>query len=153
MLEIWFAHVLRYSRRDQLSLNQAFRLAGLVPDAVAMDNYKSEYHVWPRRTRNLDKGGGQSSDAHAQPRANAAEMERLRERQKALLAEVTRLEEALAEQKQQNAALIASAAQLEQALAEARHRNKALLNSTSWRLTAPMRALSRMLHGLSRGKR
>ena len=51
MAETWLAHVHRYSRRDQLSVNLAFRLAGLTPDALRFDNFKSEYHVWPRKMR------------------------------------------------------------------------------------------------------
>jgi hypothetical protein len=45
--EIWFAHVLRYSRRDQLSIQLAFRHARLEPDAFEVDNNNSWFHVWP----------------------------------------------------------------------------------------------------------
>ena len=45
--EIWFAHVLRYSRRDQLSLNLAFRQAGLSPKTLLIDNKESCFHSWP----------------------------------------------------------------------------------------------------------
>lgn len=46
-LEIWAAHVLRYSLRDQLSANLAFRQAGLTPQPLAIDNRSSPYHSWP----------------------------------------------------------------------------------------------------------
>ena len=46
-LDIWLAHVLRYSRRDQLSINLAFRLGGLVPKTLPIDNYSSWFHSWP----------------------------------------------------------------------------------------------------------
>ncbi len=46
-MEIWLAHILRYSRRDQLSCNAAFRQAGLRPEVLALDNHSSLYHVWP----------------------------------------------------------------------------------------------------------
>ena len=47
-LEIWAAHVLRYSRRDQLSANVAFRQSGLTPNTIEIDNYTSWFHTWPR---------------------------------------------------------------------------------------------------------
>lgn len=47
MLDVWLAHVLRYSSRDQLSVNMAFRCAGLKPDVLCIDNYASYFHSWP----------------------------------------------------------------------------------------------------------
>jgi hypothetical protein len=49
MLELWFAHVQRYSRRDQLSINFALRRAGLTPDVLSIDNHRSSYHTWPHK--------------------------------------------------------------------------------------------------------
>lgn len=46
-MEIWLAHILRYSRRDQLSSNAAFRQAGLRPETLMLDNHNSVYHTWP----------------------------------------------------------------------------------------------------------
>jgi hypothetical protein len=46
-MEIWSAHVLRYSRRDQLSSSMAFHMAGLEPQLLLWDNYSSPYHSWP----------------------------------------------------------------------------------------------------------
>ncbi|MDC7788829.1 hypothetical protein PQJ75_25515 [Rhodoplanes sp. TEM] len=48
-METWRAHMLRYSRRDQLSINLALHRAGLTPDALPFDNNESEFHVWPHR--------------------------------------------------------------------------------------------------------
>lgn len=45
--EIWAAHVFRYSRRDQLSINLAFRNAELTPKLIDVDNYESWFHSWP----------------------------------------------------------------------------------------------------------
>ena len=50
MLDLWSAHVQRYSRRDQLSVNFAFLRSGLIPDVLAIDNMHSNYHSWPHRT-------------------------------------------------------------------------------------------------------
>jgi len=47
MLETWAAHVLRYSQRDQLSVNIAFNRSGLQPEAIKIDNHSSWFHTWP----------------------------------------------------------------------------------------------------------
>jgi hypothetical protein len=46
-MELWFTHVLRYSRRDQLSLPYALRATGLEPLVLELDNFDSKYHRWP----------------------------------------------------------------------------------------------------------
>lgn len=46
-MERWFTHVLRYSRRDQLSNRIAFLEAGLTPTVVPLDNHLSPFHRWP----------------------------------------------------------------------------------------------------------
>lgn len=46
-MELWQAHVLRFSRRDQLSANLAFRRAGLDVRRIELDNLGSELHRWP----------------------------------------------------------------------------------------------------------
>ncbi|HWK12886.1 MAG TPA: glycosyltransferase domain-containing protein [Rhizobiaceae bacterium] len=47
LMEIWWAHVARYSRRDQLSFNMACRIAGFTPQTMAIDNHQSWFHRWP----------------------------------------------------------------------------------------------------------
>lgn len=47
MLDIWYANVMRYSRRDQLSLNASFQQSGLVPEDMDIENYSSWFHTWP----------------------------------------------------------------------------------------------------------
>jgi hypothetical protein len=46
-METWCAHVLRYSRRDQLSFWIALRSGGLEPLVHALDNHESAFHRWP----------------------------------------------------------------------------------------------------------
>jgi hypothetical protein len=46
-MEIWLAHVFRYSRRDQLSCLAAFHLAGLAPGVLEIDNHASQFQTWP----------------------------------------------------------------------------------------------------------
>jgi hypothetical protein len=47
LLEIWASHIMRNSRRDQLSLNIALQLNGFVPKTLVIDTSRSESHVWP----------------------------------------------------------------------------------------------------------
>ncbi|KQW57806.1 hypothetical protein [Variovorax sp. Root411] len=53
----WLAHVLRYSRRDQLSFNTAVRAAGFAPDAWPLDNRQSWFHTWPHTAQRRHLGG------------------------------------------------------------------------------------------------
>ena len=46
-MQIWWEHVLRYSRRDQLSLPLALDVAGLDPLVHRLDNRHSAFHEWP----------------------------------------------------------------------------------------------------------
>jgi hypothetical protein len=46
-MEEWLAHVLRYSRRDQLSLNYAIRKVKPRINALETDFFNSEYFQWP----------------------------------------------------------------------------------------------------------
>ncbi|MBV9065945.1 MAG: DUF616 domain-containing protein [Methylobacteriaceae bacterium] len=50
LLDVWWAHVQRYSRRDQLSLNYVLRRCGVTPNAFALDNHNSSFHSWPHKT-------------------------------------------------------------------------------------------------------
>jgi len=54
--EIWCAHMLRYSRRDQLSANAAFRHSGLRPSRIEIDNHESWFHTWPHATARSRRG-------------------------------------------------------------------------------------------------
>jgi hypothetical protein len=49
-MERWFQHVLRYSGRDQLSFNFVANSLGFAHRALPLDNFESEYHVWPLGT-------------------------------------------------------------------------------------------------------
>jgi hypothetical protein len=74
-LEVWAAHVSRYSRRDQLSANAAFTQLGLVPDVFEIDNNSSWFHTWPH-----DRDRVRERDVHvgsAPPPLAAADRARL----------------------------------------------------------------------------
>jgi len=45
--EIWASHVLRYSRRDQLSIVVALEQTNTKFKRFEIDNYSSDYHEWP----------------------------------------------------------------------------------------------------------
>lgn len=46
-MRLWFDHVLRYSRRDQLSLMVALLHGGIRFRSLELDNFGSDYHEWP----------------------------------------------------------------------------------------------------------
>jgi hypothetical protein len=46
-MRVWFDQVLRYSRRDQLSLPHALQSTRLPYRAVPLDNFSSHLHEWP----------------------------------------------------------------------------------------------------------
>ncbi len=54
--EIWSSHVLRYSRRDQLSMNVAAKLSGITINRLELDNHESSVHVWSSSNRDRNKG-------------------------------------------------------------------------------------------------
>lgn len=47
-MEIWSDHVMRHSRRDQLSVNYALERANLSINAINVDNMQSDIHEWIR---------------------------------------------------------------------------------------------------------
>lgn len=51
IMEMWLTHILRYSRRDQLSLNFVLNEYSFLPNAILIDNYVSWFHEWPRRDK------------------------------------------------------------------------------------------------------
>ena len=50
-MEDWFFQILRYSRRDQLSLNYIVENYNLNVSSLDMDNHLSIYHKWPTSNR------------------------------------------------------------------------------------------------------
>ena len=60
MSEIWFSNVLKYSRRDQLSLFYASFQSKLKLNGFEIDNHSSAYHKWPI-TQNDRKSRGKKN--------------------------------------------------------------------------------------------
>lgn len=72
----WAAHMLRYSRRDQLSNRVA--LTGVSINEIDGDNYHSDYHTWPQVAGRKTHVRAASSEVYLplQLRAGKAEAER-----------------------------------------------------------------------------
>ena len=120
MLDIWLAHVQRYSRRDQLSVNFAFERAGLKPKVLHIDNHKSWFHSWPKGTSTRSANFKRLASAFlSHPAARTKE-----------------LEAALADERRHREAMEA--------------KNQALLSSTSWRMTAPLRNVVKTVRSFRR---
>ena len=149
MGEVWLGHVLRYSRRDQLSVNVALRQAGLVPHVLDLANHTSAYHTWPHRV-DRDLGGIRHPVVSLTPPAA-----RIRAAELALAEQATRavtIEGALTREANRASELEGAltreanrASELEGALFAERDLSAAVLSSTSWRLTAPGRAARSLL--------
>jgi hypothetical protein len=168
MGEVWLGHVLRYSRRDQLSLNIALRQSGITPHVLGLDNYASAYHTWPH-SQDRDGAGIRTPMVSLMPgpaRIRAAELALAQQ-----TARAATLQEALARETNRASGLeerlstaehdLATAeerlqvhgthvAELERSLSEERALTASILTSTSWRSTAPARPVGflvrRVLH-------
>lgn len=62
-MTMWWEHVLRYSRRDQLSFGVAMAAAGVWVKSVPLANLQSAFHHWP---------GGPATRADAEGQGRAA---------------------------------------------------------------------------------
>ena len=47
---VWAEHILRYSRRDQLSVAVAAEISGVALARIPLDNHVSDLHQWPIRS-------------------------------------------------------------------------------------------------------
>lgn len=117
-METWWMHILRYSRRDQLSFWIAARATGLVPHVHDLDIRQSKYQQWPRST------GRDRERAGALPKVTDQDCKE----------HVARFAESEAE-------VVSLATQL----SEAKARVVDLEESTSWRVTKPFREISQLL--------
>jgi hypothetical protein len=112
MLDVWYANVFRYSRRDQLSANAAFRQVGLAPDAMDIDNYSSWFHTWPHTPGRDQKKGTLSPTISFSPpialvrqlRQQLAEQERRHE--ETITSEAWRLGKGLADSAKRHPVLV-----------------------------------------------
>jgi len=158
----WFHHVLRYSRRDQLSLPVALAARQVHAHVSTMSNFSSPWHVWGvdvRRRGHMRQGVGaahlpralrsqvdavlsaQQRDAEARQRDVEARQRETEARQLEAEARQREAEARRLDVEARDAALAACRADLEQtALAL-----DAVRSSHSWRVTAPLRRASSLL--------
>ncbi|MEY9853672.1 hypothetical protein ABH923_003350 [Leifsonia sp. EB41] len=139
-MERWFDHVLRYSRRDQLSANVTLSLSGLRVNGVELENFESDLHSWPVEVaRKIHLG--KNNKRNAGPLL--AEVARLKR-------ETAELSQQLADQADDHRLLEETRRELhethltaarEQARIEAEWRGQlqGVLTSTSWKASAPIR--------------
>jgi hypothetical protein len=145
-MELWFAHVLRYSRRDQLSAPFAFARVGLSPTVLPIHNGHSWFHSWPHAAAR-DHGARCWQQTRVTPllwralTAAGVEAGTLAEQNK-------ELRDALAEQEARLRGMFAEReAELQAALTDLAERHAAVVTSTTWRATRPMRTLASRLLG------
>ncbi|KQY79128.1 hypothetical protein ASD52_04770 [Ensifer sp. Root142] len=74
--QIWSSHMLRYSRRDQLSLNVAAHLAGITVNRLMFDNHSSPIHVWRSENRDRLSGIRSPTKSHMPVRSTIINLER-----------------------------------------------------------------------------
>lgn len=129
LCQSWFHHVARYSRRDQLSL--PFVLAdvekSVLVKTVVLDNHQSEFHRWHWT---------ELQEARPRKLSHASHDGTL-----PLLAEVTRLENQLAQEQAKTSLLSGQVAELELGLQQMEDHVEAVYKTLSWRITAPLRKL------------
>jgi FkbM family methyltransferase len=90
MAEIWASHVMRYSRRDQLSVNVAFTAANLSPTVLAIDNHDSDLHTWPVTNGRDRQQGTRNPNISFMP--SVARVRHLEQQQENLKAELAKAE-------------------------------------------------------------
>lgn len=138
--DLWMDHVLRYSRRDQLSVNYVASTLGLPVHGVAIDNFNSELHSWPIPTGR--KWGLRPTRFQEAMRSSRAEAGSLRNKYDELEATMNELvlerEAQISHTSEQAQAQAEEAARLRQELAAVRA-------SSSWRVTAGLRRIRSLL--------
>ena len=140
-MRTWFDHQLRYSRRDQLSLNVALALHGIIPTVLELDNADNPlFTATSPPGRRGERRTGAYRTAMQPP---AVEIRAARRRIADLEAEVIAAET-------MNAGLIETLGEVQGALEAERDAHAAVRDEVaehhrtiSWRLTAPLRALRR----------
>lgn len=129
IMHAWSDHVMRYSRRDQLSVNYVMRLMDAEVNRVAIDNRESDIHLWPQHTeRRWGVTHSRLADAFRVPHA-----------------EIGRLENAVSDLQEKVVEL--SAIDHTHVRESVERLNQTYQQSLSWRITRPLRALSRLLRG------
>ena len=127
-MQLWWDHLLRYSRRDQLSINFVIGTTGLAVNGIPIDNMTSEWHEWPIRVaRKWNLAQDRMAGALRVPAA-----------------EIGRLSNSLAKAEARAEELEREYEQARVSTEQAMQASRSYLASNSWKITAPLRALSRL---------
>lgn len=138
-MRLWADHILRYSRRDQLSFNQAMAESGQGVASIDLPSGQSGIHHWPvRPARKWDRTTLDLGSVLGVPALKIGELQN----------RVDELTAELQNAQHDSARLEVVARERREAEERERHRGDALRaeyeNSSSWRLTAPLRAVGRL---------
>lgn len=142
--EIWATHILRYSRRDQLSINVALKQSALSHQRVKLDNYDSIWHKWPvarNKNFNLRRNGGGLLDTEF--RLETVRLKKENEQLKQECSHLLQQFEKQVEINHQNA--LAAQQRVEDLGKQINELTDSFIQSTSWRVTRPLRWISQRL--------
>ena len=141
--EEWFRHVLRYSRRDQLSGNVALYIVGAQVTDIKIDNFGSELHEWPVMTDRKIHLGKAPSRSFGPLLAEISSRDRRLSDIEEKLAEAEaagkRLDAALRERLDDEGRARADADDERARREEAERRLAVVTQSRAWRATSPAR--------------
>lgn len=170
-MQTWWDHVARYSRRDQISFPVATRSLEL--NVIEIDNKSSDVHRWPRALKRAETSGSSIVDTlrpdvsalgHVQNeldlltmdsigavnqrelriaelQAQVTELENLRRECGSLRLHAAAMQRVIEEHREREAELADGIAKLNAELAK-------LHSSTSWRVSAPVRAVGQIARRL-----
>lgn len=136
-MQVWWEHLLRYSRRDQLSINFVLDALQIPATGVELDNQDSEWHKWPVRvSRKWEVTEDRMANALRIPSVEIGRLENM------LQTTFVQLEMVRAQVDQTNSAMEMVKEELKDALEEA----DSYTRRFSWRLTSPLRTLYRLFN-------
>ncbi|MER9845658.1 DUF616 domain-containing protein [Mesorhizobium australicum] len=128
MSELWNSHVLRYSRRDQLSINYAFRKSGLKPGSILIDNFNSWFHDYSHlNDRDNSNGIRHSFNSLMPPLGRIRDLESALVKQRLVSTE---------QERNHQVALIAQMRSHEEAMTSQSQALNSIIEATANRLTA-----------------
>lgn len=153
-MRLWYEHILRYSRRDQLSLNYVLSATGLPAAGIPIDLYESRFHQWPVcHERKTHVTHGRLRDVLNVPHAEIGRLENfVASLRTALAAEESRRHEMQSTEARLRAELVEQDQESERQLrlligelSAVRDELSLIQSSTCWRMTRPIRWLSSRL--------